>query len=85
MGRVSSLPATPLLESVTLRCAASGLPGCATTHVPTRQEPMEGIRCLKRYAAREVFNLIRPDSHTLLLIARPGGWAGPRQVLRQRS
>lgn len=46
---------------------------------------MEGIRCLKRYAAREVFNLIRPDSHTLLLIARPGGWAGPRQVLRQRS
>ncbi|MEU2551382.1 hypothetical protein ABZ589_06725 [Streptomyces sp. NPDC013313] len=47
--------------------------GCAMTLVPRRtneRRTQEGktrreiIRCLKRYAAREVFNLVRPISRT---------------------
>ncbi|WP_435808536.1 hypothetical protein [Streptomyces afghaniensis] len=54
-------------------CTASCSPDCATTREPQayyERRTQEGktrreiIRCLKRYAAREVFNLVRPVSGT---------------------
>ena len=54
-------------------CTASSSPACATTRAPGRtyeRRTQEGktrreiIRCLKRYAAREVFNLVRPVART---------------------